>query len=240
MQAFPTVGSLAAATDAEALRVWERAGYPRRALYLRRSAQIIVEDHDSQVPCRESELLKLPGVGPFSAAIVRCFGFGIDSTAVDTNVVRLFGRLLFGDLQPARETRAADINWAATRLTPQGQALSWNPAVMDFGASVCTPQPKCQICPLAGLCVAQQRFAAGETARPVRAQSRFAGSDRQLRGMIMRVLREHDGPLQRERLVEWVHNTSGVDDRRVASALDSLVADGLAQIVEGIVVLGTE
>ena len=56
----------------------------------------------------------------------------------------------------------------------------------------------------------------------------------------MRVLREHDGPLQRERLVEWVHNTSGVDDRRVASALDSLVADGLAQIVEGIVVLGTE
>ncbi len=239
MQAFPTLHSLAAASDGDALRVWDRAGYPRRALYLRRTAEIVVQEHEGQIPYDESELLQLPGVGPFTAAIVRCFGFQLDSAAIDTNVVRLLGRLLFGDLQPARETRAADIRWAADRLAPAGQPLFWNPAVMDFGAAICSPRPKCAICPLSPLCAARKRFAAGEIAAPVRAQGRFEGSDRQLRGIIMRELRARRTPLQRERLIEHVRDAGESDRERVERALESLIEDGLAQMIEDAIVLGS-
>lgn len=239
MEAFPTIAELAEASDADALRVWDRAGYPRRALYLRRTAEVVVRDHAGQVPCDESMLMALPGVGPFTAAIVRCFGFGIDSAAVDTNVVRLLGRLLFGDLQPARETRAAEIEWAANRLVPTGQALTWNPAAMDFGASICAPRPKCEICPLATLCAAQVRFAAGERALPVRAQPRFSGSHRELRGMIMRELRTREAAIAHADLAIMVSDQAGAPLARVTAALDSVVADGLAELTDGGVVLGS-
>ena len=91
MAAFPTIQDLAAASDAEALRVWDRAGYPRRALYLHRTASIVCERYGGSLPRSRDELLALPGVGPFTAAIVLNFGFGIDAAAIDTNIVRSAG-----------------------------------------------------------------------------------------------------------------------------------------------------
>ena len=239
MTAFPTIADVASASDAEVLRVWDRAGYPRRALYLRRAAVSVIEDHEGRIPSGEAELLALPGVGPFTAAIVQCFGFGIDSVAVDTNVVRLLGRLLYGDLQPARETPAAQIRWAATRLAPKGKPLAWNPAVMDFGAAVCAPRPKCDQCPLATLCAARDRFQAGERAEPLRAQGRFAGSRRELRGVIMRELRHTDSFVRRNDLIGKVAQSSTASRDRIGAALDALVEDGLAQVDGDLVGLGS-
>src|SRR5690606_29174391 len=94
---------------------------------------------------------------------------------------------------PARESSRAALDAAAARLMPRGEAARWNPALMDYGGRVCTPRPRCGECVVAHLCAARPRFEAGERAESVRAQAPFEGSDRQLRGRILRVLRERDG-----------------------------------------------
>src|SRR5690606_32777286 len=98
MTAFPTLHALARADRAEVLRVWGRAGYPRRAANLHEAARICVERHHGAVPREREAILALPGVGPFTAAIVQTFGFGDDAAAIDTNIVRVIGRVVFGDL----------------------------------------------------------------------------------------------------------------------------------------------
>lgn len=228
MRHFPTLAEAARASEADALRVWGRGGYPKRALYLRRAAIECVDRYDGQIPNSEAELLQLPGVGPFTAAIVLAFGFGIDSAAVDTNVIRLLGRLVLGDLQPARESSPAEIVRIAERLMPRGEALRWNPAVMDFGSAVCAPRPRCADCPLSRLCAAQPRFAAGERAEPLRAQPAFEGSQRQLRGILMRALRERGQPIAKSSLTAHAAAQSGRPRRDVDAALEALIRDGLA------------
>ena len=238
MEHFPTLADAAQASEADVLRVWGRGGYPKRALYLHRAAQQCLTRYGGAVPDSETELLQLPGVGPFTASIVLAFGFGVDSTAVDTNVIRLLGRLVLGDLQPARESNAAEIQRIAERLTPRGEALRWNPAVMDFGAAVCAPRPHCSDCPLARLCRARPRFAAGERAEPLRAQPAFAGSQRQLRGMLMRTLREGGYQIEQATLTSQISAQSGRSSEQVEAALSALIRDGLAHSDHGRVRLG--
>ena len=137
MAAFPTVAALAAADRTEVLRVWARAGYPRRAANLHEAARVCVERHGGILPRDREAILALPGVGPFTAAIIQTFGFDEDAAAVDTNIVRVLGRVVAGDLQPAKETPTATIAALAERLLPRGEAARWNPALMDYGAKVC-------------------------------------------------------------------------------------------------------
>ena len=240
MASFPTLQHAARASEAEALRVWGRGGYPKRALYLRRAAQQCVAQHHGALPHDEAALLALPGIGPFTAAIVLAFGFGIDSAAVDTNVTRLFGRLVLGDLQPARESSTGEIRRIAERLMPRGEAERWNPAVMDFGGAVCGPRPRCRDCPLAHLCAARPRFAAGERAEPLRAQPPFSGSQRELRGMLMQVLRQIDAPLDRNDLLRTVATESGRPIDEIEAALTALVDAGLTHVVRDRVALGSD
>ncbi len=239
MAAFPTLEDLARADRAEVLRVWGRAGYPRRAVNLHETALRCMADHNGALPRDLEALLALPGIGPFTAAIVRCFGFHEDAVAVDTNIVRVIGRLVFGDLQPATDTPRAAIDAAAARLLRPGTAADWNPALMDYGAHVCTPRPRCDECVVATLCAAQPRFAAGEAATPVRAQARFDGSDRQVRGRLMQVLRDADGDLEVTAVIERVVAT-GVEAARTQRLLEGLVAEGMAWVANGRVRLGSQ
>lgn len=230
MAAFPTLAACAAASRADVLHTWGRAGYPRRAAHLHESARRCVAEHGGALPRDPDALLALPGVGPFTAAIVRCYGFGDDAAAVDTNVVRVIGRIVFGDLQPARETAPAAIHAAAARLLRRGTAARWNPALMDYGAAVCAPRPHCDRCVVAPLCAARPRFAAGERATPVRAQPAFAGSDREWRGRLLAVLRAHggDGRGMATRSLWRGLAIPATDRARARALLDALVADGLA------------
>ena len=227
MAAFPTLRDAAAASRARALRVWGGAGYARRAVALREAARICLSEHGGAIPRDDQALLALPGVGPFTAAIVRCYGFGEDVVAVDTNVVRLLGRLLHGDLQPARETLRRALEASAARLLRPGTAARWNPALMDYGAQVCAPRPRCHDCVVARLCAAQPRFARGDVAAPVRAQPRFDGSDRQWRGRILRVLRRTEGPLLTSQLLERLASTPA-EGERVRRLLAALCDERLA------------
>ncbi|MQA00354.1 MAG: A/G-specific adenine glycosylase [Dehalococcoidia bacterium] len=239
MTAFPTLRAAAEADRAAVLRAWGRAGYPRRAVALHETARRCVAQHDGRLPADLDALLALPGVGPFTAAIVLCFGYGIDAPAVDTNIVRVIGRVVFGDLQPAAETPRGAIDAAAARLLRPGTAARWNPALMDYGARVCTPRPKCGECVVASLCAARPRFAAGAVAEPVRAQGRFDGSDRQWRGRLLRVLREADGPLRLGALLKAA-DVPAEEKPRVRALLGTLCADGLAWSDGGWCGLGSE
>jgi A/G-specific adenine glycosylase len=234
MAAFPTLPDAAAATRARVLRVWGRGGYPRRAVALHESARICIKRHDGAVPRDEDALLALPGVGPFTAAIVRCYGFGDDAVAIDTNIVRVIGRVVFGDLQPARETPPAAIEQAARRLLRPGTAARWNPALMEYGGRVCTPRPHCDGCVIARLCAAAPRFRAGERAEPVRAQPKFEGSDRQWRGRLLTALRDpaNAGGVPIATLVRRLASQRA-EAKRLRALLAALCDDGLAWSHDG-------
>ncbi|TAJ21719.1 MAG: A/G-specific adenine glycosylase [Dehalococcoidia bacterium] len=233
METFPTLADLARAERASVLQTWGRAGYPRRAVALHETARRCAEQHGGALPREPEALLALPGVGPFTAAIVRTFGFDEDSPAVDTNIVRVVGRVVFGDLQPARDTPRSEIEAATTSLFPTGEGARWNPALMDYGARVCTPRPRCEECVVASMCAARPRFAAGEVAEPVRAQAAFEGSERQARGRVMQVLRDAAGdtsgaPVTLAALAKRAGATTAEERARVRMLLRRLADEGLA------------
>ncbi len=236
MAALPTLADAARASRAEALRLWGDAGYPRRAVAIREAARLVVRDHGGALPREEAALLALPGVGPFTAAIVRCFGHGEQVAAVDVNVVRVLGRAVLGELEPVASLSGARAQELAKRMLPPGEAERWNPALMDLGATVCRARPRCDACPLARLCAARPRIARGERAAVPRRQPPYEGSDRQWRGRILRALRQHAAsaeqagarqPMAVRTLVARLAAT--VEERaRVRRLLDALAAEGLA------------
>ncbi|MGW0431926.1 A/G-specific adenine glycosylase [Micromonospora sp. NPDC003197] len=222
---WPTPVALAADTSAEAIRMWGRLGYPRRALRLRECAVAIVERHGGAVPTDLDELLALPGVGTYTARAVAAFAFGQRHPVVDTNVRRVVARAVAGEPDAGPATRPADLVATAALLPVEpAEAAQASAAFMELGALVCTAQsPRCVDCPLVERCAWR---ASGRTAPvgPTRRPQRYAGTDRQVRGLLLAVLRETTGPVARNRLdLVWA------DATQRARALASLVDDGLVE-----------
>ena len=155
--AFPTVRSLAAANQEQVLRLWQGLGYYSRARNLHRCAQEVVSRHNGQFPRTYQELLKLPGVGTYTAAAIASFAYNETVPVVDGNVYRVLSRV-FGiknDIQSA--TGQKKFRQLAEQLVPDGKANIYNQAIMEFGALQCTPgQPACLLCPLSTMCYAYQ------------------------------------------------------------------------------------
>jgi A/G-specific adenine glycosylase len=224
MRRWPTPADLAAAPSGEAVRQWDRLGYPRRALRLHEAATIITVSHGGQVPADEAALRALPGVGEYTAAAVLAFAFGQRALVLDTNVRRVLARLLAGSEHPSPSLTAAERARAMAVLPADPQrAARWSVGVMELGALLCTAtDPRCARCPVVDSCA---WVAAGspEYAGPARPVQRFAGTDRQARGRLMHVLREAEGPVARERLeAAWT-----IDPIQRERALEGLVGDGL-------------
>jgi A/G-specific adenine glycosylase len=185
LERFPTPTSMADASEADVLAAWSGLGYNRRALNLRRAAQLIAA---SGWPRSVAGLLDLPGVGPYTARAVAALAFGEPVGAVDTNVRRwLVRRFGLSDATPATELQAlADLLAATgTRRADAAEAASWMHASMEFGATVCAARrPRCDICPIARGCPSRWR------ARrvPVNRQPPFSGSLRADRGAVVRAL----------------------------------------------------
>jgi A/G-specific adenine glycosylase len=156
MQRFPNVASLADAPLQEVLSVWEGLGYYSRARNLQRAAQIVVNQHDGELPRQASALRKLPGIGRYTAGAIASIAFGLDEPALDGNIRRVLARL-FDVRQPARSPLGEQQLWqlAAGHLPP-GRAGDYNQALMDLGALICTPRsPRCPECPLSEDCRAR-------------------------------------------------------------------------------------
>jgi len=151
---FPGFGSLAAASTADVLRLWQGLGYNSRAVRLKQLAQAVMDRFGGAMPYDEESLRSLPGIGPYTVAAIRAFAFDLDDIAVDTNVRRVTHRMLHGlEHPPAVSSRELDRN--VHSLVPRGRGHDWNSALMDLGATLCTARaPKCSICPLEPVCVA--------------------------------------------------------------------------------------
>ena len=170
MQRFPTVTDLAEASQDEVLNLWEGLGYYRRARYLHRAAKTLVSEYDGQLPTTENTLRELPGIGPYTAAAIASIAFGEDHLALDGNLRRVLARLF--DIEAEINSSAAEkkLHQIGSDLLPNGQAGTFNQALMDLGAMICLPRdPRCEICPLQADCLARQRGV--ERERPVRAKS---------------------------------------------------------------------
>ena len=205
MARWPRPADLASEPVGEALRAWGRLGYPRRALRLHAAAQRIAEDHDGAVPDSHAELLALPGVGAYTAAAIGSFAFGRPESVVDTNIRRVHARLVSGRALPepsytAGEARLAEALMPDSAHDGGALANAWNAAVMELGALVCTARsPRCAECPVLESCA----WVAAGRPEPhyVPKGQAWAGTDRQVRGAMMGVLRACDGPVPRHLLV---------------------------------------
>jgi A/G-specific adenine glycosylase len=232
MTRWPTPSALAEAAPGDAVRAWGRLGYPRRALRLHEAARVMVEQHGGDVPRTPAELLALPGVGHYTAAAVASFAFHIPEVVVDTNVRRVLARAVEGRALPAPTLTRAETE-LATRALPAGrhtapsareEANVWNVAVMELGALVCVARgPRCEECPVADLCAWRAAGRPPYDGPPRRAQA-WHGTDRQVRGEILRRLRDEHRPLPLSAL-----EGAGPDPAQLMRCLDSLVADGLVE-----------
>jgi A/G-specific adenine glycosylase len=221
MRRWPTPADLAADSPGDAVRAWGRLGYPRRALRLHQAAMAITERHGGTVPDDHAALLALPGVGEYTAAAVASFAFGQRHAVMDTNVRRVIARVVDGRAFPAPSVTAAE-RATATSLLPAVDAHHWAAATMELGAVVCSARsPRCDACPVSDLC---RWRAAGypEYDGPPRRGQAWDGTDRQVRGRLMAVLRDADGPVPKPLL-----DAAWPDAEQRERCLDSLVADGL-------------
>nr|WP_082753697.1 A/G-specific adenine glycosylase [Mycobacterium sp. NAZ190054] len=223
VQRWPTPSATAAAGAAEVLRAWGKLGYPRRAKRLHECATVIATAHGDVVPEDVDTLLSLPGIGTYTARAVACFAYGQRVPVVDTNVRRVVARAVHGlaDAGPPSSRDLADVE---AMLPADHSAPRFSVALMEFGATVCTARaPRCGVCPLRRCAWRSRGFPAGTG--PAKRVQKYAGTDRQVRGRLLDVLRGSTSPVTREQLdVAWTTDTAQRD-----RALDSLLVDGLVE-----------
>lgn len=254
MRRWPTPAAAAEASDAEILRVWDRLGYPRRALALRQCAVAIVERHGGEVPADREALQALPGIGPYTSAAVCSFAFGMRVPVVDTNVRRVLARAVHGEEVAWRpNARRDEAEMLALLPREDADVQPWNAGAMELGATLCSQRaPECARCPIAELC--QWRGAGypslpeGELERRQIRQAKFAGSARQRRGRVMAVARGSHGGLALDQLWERIlldtdfrapDNQAELaqERQRHLDAAAALVAEGMLQQRDGWIAL---
>ena len=162
MKRFPSLKSLAAASQEEVLKQWEGLGYYSRARNLHKTAQIISRDFRGRFPRTAEEIIKLPGVGSYTTAAIGSLAFNLDLAVVDGNVIRVLSRL-FAYTKDTRSTTAKkEIQQLADALLVKGDAGNFNEAMMELGATICLPKnPRCTDCPMFKVCLGH------ESGRPI-------------------------------------------------------------------------
>ncbi len=174
LKRFPTLESLAAAPEQSLLEAWSGLGYYRRARQMQAAARQLVTENDGCFPTDYAQLRALPGFGDYTAAAVASIAFGWRHAAVDGNVVRVLARLGDEDRNVAETAVRRDLRRAAQALVESvgpRSAGTWNQALMELGATVCTPRaPRCEQCPISRLCRA--RRAGTQHLRPVKNRPR--------------------------------------------------------------------
>lgn len=231
LRRWPSPTECAAASLAELLEVWTGLGYPRRLRSLQATAKVVVTDHGGRIPIGLDELLALPGIGPYTARAVQAFAFEADVGVVDTNIARVLAR------RSGRRLTAREAQDAADRFATVGDSWAHNQSLMDLGAMLCRPSPLCESCPLAPTCSwARSGWPSPDpavgSAGVSTSQSRFAGSDREGRGRLLRAAAEGTIDLAAlTTITEW-HD----DPERAQRVVRGLVTEGfLAEVPSGFV-----
>jgi A/G-specific adenine glycosylase len=225
LERWPTPADLAASPASEAVRAWDRLGYPRRALALHAAAVAITERHGGVVPEDVPSLLALPGVGDYTARAVAVFAYGHRHPVVDTNVRRVLARAVEGLAEPWAPRASRDLPLMESELPADAEeARVASAGVMELGALVCTARsPSCDVCPLLGQCAWVATGRPAHVGPRLPGQPRFEGSDRQVRGLIMAELRASDVPVTRAEI-----DALWPEPVQRGRALAGLLRDGLA------------
>ncbi|AWB84649.1 A/G-specific adenine glycosylase [Corynebacterium liangguodongii] len=223
MERWPTPEAFAAAGPDEVLRAWGSLGYPRRALRLHECAKVVVERHSGVVPGDVDTLLALPGIGAYTARAVACFAYDKNVAVVDTNVRRVYARAVEGVF--LAHPHAGEIS-AVEALLPERDGPVFSAGLMELGALVCQARaPRCERCPISQRCAWLAAGRPEPDAEQLRRRKvqKFIGTDRQVRGKIMKLIRSSPGAVTTAQVEEvWP------DAEQRARALDSLLDDGLA------------
>lgn len=171
LRRFPSLRALAAAPRDDVLKHWEGLGYYARARHAHETARLLVREQGGRFPRTVEGLRALPGIGPYTAAAIGSLAYGLDAAVLDGNVMRVLARLMASPLPPNRPAARRQFQAWADALLPPGRAGQYNEAMMELGATVCTPHaPDCARCPLGIVCRAR---AGGNPERfPVRDQRR--------------------------------------------------------------------
>jgi A/G-specific adenine glycosylase len=222
LSSFPTPEACADAPLSSIIRHWEGLGYHRRAKALHAAARMIRDQFDGRVPSDPIALRSLPGVGEYTASAVSSFAFGARVAVLDTNVGRVLARAVANRTLSVREAREFSRD-----LLPVRGVAGHNQAMLDLGAQFCRSTPVCESCPLATVC--RWRIEGGDDPAPrsaavSRPQSAFEGSDRQVRGRILAVLRREGVSLN-----ALVKDVAPLDPARLERVLSGLERDGLVE-----------
>jgi A/G-specific adenine glycosylase len=237
-QRFPTVNELAAAPTADVIRLWQGLGYNRRAVNMQRTAQAVVE-RGGDFPDTVEELLKLPGIGPYTAGAIACFAFEQDVTFIDTNMRRVLHRLFVGVDVPKPTASDKEVLAIADEILPPGDGWNWNQGIMEFGALHCTARkPLCIVCPLQAECSAfpEIQAALAENGKPERKTKSvpFEQTNRYFRGRIVDALREHEGEGVALSEIGPILRNDFSDEHMawLVELVNGLERDGLAKVAE--------
>lgn len=226
---WPTPKAMADAPKADIIAAWQGLGYNRRAVNLHNCAQVVAVEFDGNVPTTAKELEGLPGIGPYTARAVLVFAFDEPTVPVDTNIARVIARLINRVLD--RKTAQALADGLVTETNAPSATLT--DAIMDLGASICTAKlANCGQCPLTDPCAYRARIdadpffaedpAAKGAHRPMK-QAAFKGSDREIRGAIIRTLTGTTALSEAELVAKYGEKTPTL---LLALAKDGLIRQG--------------
>lgn len=227
LERWPTPASLAASAPGDAVRAWDKLGYPRRALWLHACAVAIVERFGGDVPSAVEDLLSLPGVGPYTARAVAVFAFGAHEPVVDTNIRRVIARHEKGLADQGAPREKQDLFDMEALLPHSDLSPIFNQAIMELGALVCTSKnPACDECPIAHSCAWVIAGSPANASGTKPKQRKYEGSDRQVRGAVLSALRESLHPVSAVELASYWPETTAR-----SRAITSLLGDGLIVLV---------
>jgi A/G-specific adenine glycosylase len=164
IEALPDLKSLAEVSEERLLKLWEGLGYYSRARNLKKAAQMVLKEHNGELPAAYEQLLKLPGIGPYTAGAIASIAFGIAVPAVDGNVLRVAKRLSGSYDDIAKESVRKELQKELAAIMPEDRPGDFNQALMELGATVCLPngKPLCEKCPLMHMCRAFREDIAAE------------------------------------------------------------------------------
>lgn len=225
LKRWPSFQSLARARRSEVIRFWSGLGYNRRAVHLHRTAQTVVAKHGGRVPQAAAILESLPGLGHYTARAVAAFAFRNREPFIDTNIRRILGRVFLGKhfSAIADDRRLLGI---AEKLVPSKTPDRWHHALMDLGALVCKPAPRCGECPLRIICRSYPAILNKPQSKPNRSKAAFRDSDRYWRGRLLRALAE--APPGRGVELAALHRAQvGLPIDRLRGLMADLERDGL-------------
>jgi A/G-specific adenine glycosylase len=251
LSAFPTLADLAAAPTAEVISAWIPLGYNMRAVRLQSIARQVIAEYNGRIPDTIDELLKLKGIGRYTAGAIACFAYHKQVATVDTNIRRVLHRIFLGLEHPEPQVNDAQMLALAELVLPPDQAYPWNQALMDLGATICTSNnPHCPTCPLQEACQAYREmgqhslFPSGVVLRQLRKVAEkkatyrpqpFTSTNRYFRGRIVDLLRTLPTN-QRITLLELGEKIkpgfSDDDHSWLEKLIDGLVRDGLLDKAE--------